>query len=935
MPAELSSDALSDAATAGASPTTPQNGNASPLEEYKIVETLIAKPLKAGGSYFLVNRRWYTEWLQWVGHPIVQSPKVGPAPEPMISTPERLDDSLTLDGPQEGVTRARTGSWTKDRPGQIDNTELLEEGSTNDLKRTLDERSDYEIIPEDAWKLIYDWYGGGPPIKRRAIELPSGAVQVELHGLKLKVYKSSDLAGVPLEVTESKQSTVREFKETLCREMGLEPDKVRIWDYFNNRTYALLEKNLDDTLESQRIHDRNPILLDEQDADGNWRYNEDGDDTNASNDYIGSSTGIGYSSSSYTMAGAHSADIPSIGQPVQHGAVGLQNLGNTCFMNSSLQCLSNIPPLREYFLSEDYKENLNPQAHKTQGRLAEAYADLLSIMWKQDTTKVAPRNFKWQIGQFAEQFSGYGQQDSMELIEYVIDGLKEDVNQVRGTKPYVELKEAEGRPDADVAAEALDAYRKRSDSKIDSLFVGLFKSVVRCPVAECGRMSVTFDPFLSAKLPLNSSEEQRQTTFYVTVVRNSAPGDGKSFIEQIKVKVNKDGSAKELVEAAVKEVGDSLEASKCILVEVWNKKVHKFYEDTESVEYIRAEDNLLLCEVADAKAFSVPAEQRWGTSSFSPLSACSGATQSSSSTCGVILHQRQMPAGRTNSSWSYASSRELLSLPLLMSIPRDASARFLYAEVERRIREVVLESGDDELPPWKIYKVDRHSPTSDGELVESESNGELDMRDSREYFAIEWEEGCTLPPRLSQDIFQKGTSGAAANGQVDLVQLLRMFVEDEQLGPDDAWYCNKCKEHKEAWKKLEFHNCPPVMVLQLKRFQYTRWSRERLNNPVNFPIENLDMRPFRTSSSMADPGTEESIYDLAAVSKHIGSLGGGHYVAYARSSVDGEWYYFDDGSVRHCTVSDVEEDKVGAYVLFYIRRDYRPSGFGQPPPLSP
>jgi len=940
MAQELSMD-CTDETPAGV-PTTP-GGSVSPVEEYKRVEALTSAPLKAGSSYFLVNRRWYTEWLQWVGHPIVQSPHQRPSADPLLPT----SDSLPLDGngpdvgsPQNSAKRTRTRSWTKDRPGQIDNTELLEEGSTSAIKRTIFESSDYEIVPEDAWALLYGWYGGGPPIKRRAISLPSGGVQVELHGLQLKVYKSSDTAGVPLEVIESKCTTIKDVKANICREMGLEDSKVRLWDYFNNRPYALLEKSLDKTLEACRIFDKNPLLLEEQAEDGSWPHQDQAD----GNDTVGPSTSVGGYTSTFS---AGSADVASTGEPIQKGAVGLQNLGNTCFMNSSLQCLSNIPPLRTYFLSDEYKETLNRSAFKTEGKLAEAFAELLTVMWRDNTTRVAPRNFKWQVGQFAEQFSGYGQQDSMELIEYVLDGLKEDLNTVTGQKPYVELKEADGRPDSEIAAEALEAYRKRSNSRVDDLFVGLFKSVVRCPEPSCGRVSLTFDPFLSAKVSLSSSVEQRQTSFSLTMIRNSVPTGNSKFVEQVKVQVNKDASVKQLVEAAAKEVGEGLVASRCVLVEVWNKKVHKFFEDSESVESIRSEDQLLLFEVDDAKAFTVSTEQRWGSSfsfgSSGPLAACSGETSvgdaspSSSSSCGVILHQRQVPSGRMSSSWGYSSRDLTPSLPLLLSIPKDASPRTLYKEVERRIEEFVIEPGSGEPPAWKIYKITRDSITSEGEIVDGNSDKPLDLKDSREYFAVEWEEGANVPFRYTQDSLRAGsaTNGIVKDGEVHLSQLLQMFVEDEQLGPDDAWYCNRCKEHKEAWKKLEFHHCPPTLVLQLKRFQYTRWSRERLNTPVRFPIENLDVSPYRTASSLAAAEPEPSVYDLAGMSKHIGSLGGGHYVAYCRSSIDGEWYYFDDGSVSRCSVQEVEEDRVGAYVLFYIRRDHRPSSWGPPPSPSP
>eukprot|EP00435_Cladocopium_sp_Y103_P018377 s2055_g4.t1 len=880
----------------------------SPQEEFSLLEPLINEPLKAGSSYFLINQRWYVEWLQWSGAPSVQSPQMRPA-DPPLELEDLGESGWTLvdTPPTARRTRQRTGSWTKDRPGQIDNSPLLEENSTTAIKKTLDELNDYRIIPEGAWNLLFGWYGGGPPIKRRAITLPGGSVQVELFGLTLKALRSSEMTQPPYEVVESKSTTIGDLKANLCSEMNVDASKVRIWDYFELKPFALLEGHLDATLESQRIMDQNYILLEEPLADGSWGMH---DLTDHQSQPEPAATSSGYPSyPSYPP----SSDITSVGEPIQRGVVGLQNLGNTCFMNSSLQCLSNIPQLREYFLDGAYKETLNRTAHKTEGKLAESFAELLDMMWKPDTRKVAPRTFKWQVGQFAEQFSGYGQQDSMELIEYVLDGLKEDCNAVQGQKPYIELKEADGRPDEEVAAEALSAYHARSKSRVDDLFVGLFKSVVRCPDPECGRTSVTFDPFLSAKLSLSSSAEQRQMAVNLVVVRDS----DSSGYQQVTVKVHKEASIKELIKAVAEEVGAGLKASNCILVEILQNKVYKYLEDQESVETIHSQDKLLLSEMPDARPFCKSGEQRWGLPSAhnSPDEEMGTDDQpSSSSSFGVVLYQRRA-VSLSYSSYSYTRD---VGVPLLMTIPKDATVRMLYKKVERDLQRLF----DAEDAEWKIFKVSdsKYHCSSDEQLLDPESDQLLQPqgKESRLHFAIEWQ---------GSQPFSRSSS--KVDGDVELVRLLQMFVQEERLSSEDAWYCNRCKEHKEAFKKLEFHNCPPVLVLQLKRFQYTRWSRERLNNPVSFPLENLDLSPYLTASAK-ERCTVKPVYDLAAVSKHIGSLGGGHYVAFSRSSIDGAWYYFDDSTVRRCSEEDVASDKVGAYVLFYIRQDHRPEKFGGP-----
>jgi ubiquitin carboxyl-terminal hydrolase 4/11/15 len=150
---------------------------------------------------------------------------------------------------------------------------------------------------------------------------------------------------------------------------------------------------------------------------------------------------------------------------------------------------------------------------------------------------------------------------------------------------------------------------------------------------------------------------------------------------------------------------------------------------------------------------------------------------------------------------------------------------------------------------------------------------------------------------------------------VGLDKCIDLFTTTEKLGPDDPWYCNKCKEFQQATKKFDLWSLPPILVIHLKRFSYkNRYWREKLETLVNYPVKGLDM-----SSYVKGPEAAKCVYDLYAVSNHYGSLGGGHYTAYAKNRINNEWYKFDDSSV-----SKVDESRVvttSAYVLFYRRRD--------------
>ena len=112
------------------------------------------------------------------------------------------------------------------------------------------------------------------------------------------------------------------------------------------------------------------------------------------------------------------------GEPL--GVVGLRNLGNTCFLNSSIQCLSATIPLTDYFLGYNYRSEINHDNFLgTGGKLVTAYAELMKKMWLGKDSVVLPTEFKAQLEKFSPQFRGNHQHDSQELLSFLLDGIHE------------------------------------------------------------------------------------------------------------------------------------------------------------------------------------------------------------------------------------------------------------------------------------------------------------------------------------------------------------------------------------------------------------------------------------------------------------------------------------------------------------------------------
>lgn len=279
------------------------------------------------------------------------------------------------------------------------------------------------------------------------------------------------------------------------------------------------------------------------------------------------------------------------------GCTGLSNLGNTCYMNSALQCVRSIEELSKYFLSEEWAEEVNRDnvlGHN--GDVAQAYALLLKEIYKEPPpTSITPRHFKSTLGRYAPAFSGYGQQDSQEFVGFLLDGLQEDLSRVK-KKPYIEKPDSTDEmindPKAirEMADQVWDITKKRDDSVIADLFTGLYKSTLVCPDPGCAKVSITFDPFNSLSLPLPIENKWSHTVKFFPL--NDRPVD-------IRVELDKSSSIKKLKEFVSSRTGVPLE--RLHGAEEWKHKFYKQYANGACAsEEIGNSDNAWIYELEAA-----------------------------------------------------------------------------------------------------------------------------------------------------------------------------------------------------------------------------------------------------------------------------------------------------------------------------------------------
>ena len=647
------------------------------------------------------------------------------------------------------------------------------------------------------------------------------------------------------------------------------------------------------------------------------------------------------------------------GAPEQRGVVGLRNLGNTCFMNSTIQCLAQSPQLTDYFLKNNYMHDVNKNNPLGWGgRVAKAWAVLLHDMFSGKYRTVAPRAFKSAIGEVAPRFMGYAQQDSQELLSFLLDGLHEDLNKVK-EKPATEAVESKGRPDKIVAMDAWKTYLLRNQSEIVNLLQGQYKSKVKCP--DCGRLSITFDPYMFLSVPLPTEKYKIIEYTYVDADTSTPP----TVFGQKMLKV---ADIQMLKEAVAKKQGVSKD--ELFVCDIWKSKIHRELRRHDSVSDInRKSDDIFIYyskrpvdkleewkkagqEIEDAIKQNGDGDNDDEDGDRDPAGEANGNNENDkdkeekwqtfvvNNQHRVVARQQYMHGGQQRYEDESLGYPLLLTLPINVTMSMKTIRECLWEIIKPFLQDENIQITDENLPFqfWAAWGFNQHQELVD-DSDKPPQDQKFDLKQRNLKFLVHWKDPKqyksalydseqrprdeSAPPALDSNSvssigFGDDEERRGKGKPIDLTACIEAFCEKETLSENDAWYCSKCKDFKCASKKIDLWNSPDLLIIHLKRFSYTRNWRDRINTLVRFPVEGLDLSRYL----LDEEAKKDAIYDLYAVSNHMGGMGGGHYTAYAKNLDNKNWYHLDDS--RTSKVSN-PETVIGsaAYVLYYYKRNPR------------
>ena len=647
------------------------------------------------------------------------------------------------------------------------------------------------------------------------------------------------------------------------------------------------------------------------------------------------------------------------------GRTGLVNIGNTCFMNSALQCLSNCYELTKYFLLNFYENDINQENRLgTGGQVVTIYRKLLDDLWLGDDDYINPNYFKRIFAHFVHKFSGYAQQDSNEFLIYLLDKIHEDLNTIT-VKPYIEMEgKKPEQTDEEVSKIWWEKHLKRENSIIVDLFHGQFKSTISCNI--CHQVCVSFDSYMFISLPIPSGKYEIEVKYFgynindflvmkIPITENTTVLNiidiMKNRINIININKNKNiknnppkrkkrnKNKNKIIKKLYEQI--NLSKDKIEMVLLTNKK--KIYKVFTNNDYIFP----YLLQGYELVAYEKDTSNQNNENIYFYLS-----QYYYSYIFSLFYYPRiyffdypfAINFDKTQKIFNiYKNIKEFLKELLPNNNPNNPNKKDEILNIDFNFNKI---NKDNEKSCGFTLYLNTFIPNTNSSLcsyifsfgnsinhplLEKYSSTENYSNIKRQLNLDELHLRLTLDvnilfnldkarlPKLKNYLYNKKLS-LNVGKDINLYDCLNLFNSEEILDGDNEWYCNKCKKHVDAVKKMDVYKSPYYLIFQLKRFKqdnegssiFNIFNSSKNTTFIDFPVTNLDLSNYILSEN-----NQGGIYDLIGVINHYGGESFGHYTAYCLNGK--KWMEYNDEYVAEIKKGNIITN--AAYVLFYRRRD--------------
>mmetsp|Transcript_284 Transcript_284/g.517 ORF Transcript_284/g.517 Transcript_284/m.517 type:complete len:893 (+) Transcript_284:68-2746(+) len=591
------------------------------------------------------------------------------------------------------------------------------------------------------------------------------------------------------------------------------------------------------------------------------------------------------------------ASVPAFQHRETFGTAALQNLGNTCFMNAVIQCLTKVTPLKTYMIEKDdqFERDLNRVNRLGySGDIAMIMRDVFKNMYNRSYTHISPRALKFIIGKHKMEFQGDDQHDAMEFASFIINGIHEDLNRAHlaklnndQMKQYREQnKERDDSNDHELPIEkqaeiSWNAYLSKNQSVINDHFAGQHVHTVECRA--CSKTSYNFQAYNSIHVPVNKKQNKLSFVF--------VPSNFEIKFHDYDVQPGwKIKSLRQHVASTYQ-----IPIHEIIIVDIYEGTPYDIFKDDASPAI---EDlNLYVYHIPHIEVNSSHYEASFFSTfyvvvfKYNKLVAKDSIPIFIPKYSGVLITDILKSissflnlGGKKMAYFDFIESTcfsvMVHTTNLLESIHSHITSGTTMPEVPSK--SIILES--ESFPAQKGYQIDVHLKN---ELLHNVLN-------FNKYY---------------------NPSTHAPKVQLPLSECIQHMLKPENMEGDNCRTCPHCKKRTPSIRTLHFWTLPNVIVLQLNRFYYEAMECHKINDAISYPLSNLEFYEMSTDQRQS--------YDLIGVTSHLGVRPDyGHYVSYARTlEKDGSisWHKYDD-EMKSVYPKSAVQSIPEAYVLFYQKK---------------